>query len=245
MAFQPSAPDQLLAALTPLFGDPVRAVRIEAARRAVAVAARLDAASRGAFDRAIAEFEAVQRAGLDSPDAWMNLGNLKLERGDLAGAEEAYRAALRREPRFVPAFANLADVRREQRRDADAEAILRDGLRAVPNAAALREALGLALVRQGKKSAALAELAAARKAAPDEPRYAYLYALALHDADRRPEAIRVLAESAKRGGDRDVLLALAMYYSESGDEAGAVESLKALAAVNPDDPALAQLRARR
>jgi tetratricopeptide (TPR) repeat protein/formate-dependent nitrite reductase cytochrome c552 subunit len=238
-------PAQALNALAPLFGDPVRAVRIEAARRAVPLAARLDPAARGAFDKAISEFEAVQRRSLDSPEAWMNLGNLSMERGDLAGAEAAYRAALRREPRFVPAYANLADLRRAQRRDADAEAILRDGLQAAPDAAALHEALGFTLVRQGKKSAALAEFAAARKAAPGEARYAYLHALALHDAGRRPEAIRVLAESAKRGGDRDVLLALAMYRSEGGDEAGAGEALKALAAVNPDDPALAQLRAGR
>ena len=114
-----------------------------------------------------------------------------------------------------------------------------------PNAPALHEALGLALVRQGKKGAALAEFAAARKAAPAEARYAYLYALALHDAGRRAEAIRLLADAAKRSGDRDVLLALAMYRSEGGDEAGAREALKGLAAVNPDDPALAQMRAPR
>jgi hypothetical protein len=36
-----------------------------------------------------------------------------------------------------------------------------------------------------------------------------------------------------------------MMRSEDGDQAGAGEALQALAAVNPDDPALAQLRARR
>ena len=165
--------------------------------------------------------------------------------GNAAAAEAAYREALRRDPGFVPAYVNLADLKREQQRDAEAEAVLRSGLRAVPDAAALREALGLTLVRQGKKAAALAEFAGARKAAPAEPRYAYLHALALHDAGRRAEAIRLLADAAKRSGDRDVLLALAMYRSEGGDEAGAREALQTLAAVNPDDPALAQMRAPR
>ena len=100
-------------------------------------------------------------------------------------------------------------------------------------------------MRQGKKGAALAEFAAASKAAPTEARYAYLHALALHDAGRRAEAIRLLADAARRSGDRDVLLALATYRSEGGDEAGAREALKRLAAVNPDDPALAQMRAPR
>jgi len=187
----------------------------------------------------------VQKGNLDRPEAWMSLGNLHAVRGESVAAEAAYREVLKRDVRFVPAYVNLADVRREQRRDADAETVLREGLRAVPDAAALREALGLALVRQGKKGAALAEFAAASKAAPTEARYAYLHALALHDAGRRAEAIRVLADAAKRSGDRDVLLALAMYRSEGGDEAGASEALKRLAAVNPDDPALAQMRAPR
>jgi tetratricopeptide (TPR) repeat protein len=240
----PTAP-QLVGSIAPLLTDPVRAVRIEAARRVAPHVAQLDAASRPAFDRAVAEYEVVQKGNLDRPEAWMNLGNLHALRGDPAAAEAAYREALKRDVRFVPAYVNLADLRREQQRDADAEAILREGLRAVPNAPALREALGLALVRQGKKGAALAEFAAAWKSAPAEARHAYLYALALHDAGRRAEALRLLTDAARRSGDRDVLLALATYRSEGGDEAGAREALKGLASVNPDDPALAQMRAPR
>lgn len=74
---------------------------------------------------------------------------------------------------------------------------------------------------------------------PDSPRHAYVYAVALADAGRRPEAIRVLAESAKRRGDRDVLLALASFREQSGDQAGARQALQALADINPRDPALA------
>ncbi len=245
VALQAATAPQLVAAISPLLDDPLRAVRIEAARRVAPHAAQLDAASRPAFDRAIAEYEAVQKGNLDRPEAWMNLGNLHAMRGDPAAADAAFRGALKRDVRFVPAYVNLADLRREQQREADAESVLREGLRAAPNAPALHEALGLALVRQGKKGEALAEFAAASKSAPTEPRYAYLHALALHDAGRRAEAIRLLADAAKRTGDRDVLLALATYRSEGGDEAGAREALKGLAAVNPDDPALAQMRAPR
>jgi predicted Zn-dependent protease len=126
-----------------------------------------------------------------------------------------------------------------------AERVLRDGLRALGSpsatAAPLREALGLALVRQGRKPEALVEFAAAARVAPDQPRYAYLQALALDDAGRRPEAIKVLSEAARRSPDRDLLLTLAMFRSEGGDEAGAREALAAWYAVNPDDPALANL----
>jgi hypothetical protein len=51
--------------------------------------------------------------------------------------------------------------------------------------------------------------------------------------------MRLLEAAAQRRGDRDVLLALAAFTSETGDRAGAEKYLRALAAINPDDPALA------
>lgn len=241
-AWQPGSEERLVATLTPLLADPVRAIRIEAARRVAPQGVRLEPSARAAFERAIAEFESVQRENLDRPEAWTNLGNLYRDRGDAARAERAFRGALERDARFVPAWINLADLNRELQRDRDAEAVLREGLRAVPGAPALRHALGLTLVRLGSKSAALTELAAAHRAAASEPRYAYVYAAALQDVGRRAEALRVLSEAAGRGGDRDVLLALAVARNEAGDEAGAREALRALAAINPEDPALARLR---
>jgi len=196
-----------------------------------------------AFDTAIAGFESAQRENLDRPEAWLNLGNLAGWRGDAAGAEDAYRRALGRDARFVPAVINLADLYRATGREADAERVLRDGLQAAPGATALHEALGLALVRQGRKREALGELEAAHRAAPDEPRQAYVYALGLADAGQRAQAIRVLEDSTRRAGStRDVLLALAALRRDSGDAAGAAQALQELAAVNPDDPALATSR---
>jgi tetratricopeptide (TPR) repeat protein len=238
MALRAADASQLAARLAPLLDDPVRAVRIEAARRLAAIAAQLDPARKPAFERALAEYEAVQKTHLDRPESWLNLGNLAAARADAAAAETAYREALKREPRFVPAHVNLADLKREQQREAEAEAVLRAALKALPNAPALHEALGLSLVRQGRKAEALREFAAASKAAPSEPRYAYLHAVALHDAGRVAEALRMLADAAVKSGDRDVLLALATYRSQGGDESGAAAALRALAAVNPDDPAL-------
>ena len=68
---------------------------------------------------------------------------------------------------------------------------------------------------------------------------------ALADAGRRPEAVRALETAAKRRGDRDVLLALAAFKRDAGDRAGAELHLRALAAINPDDPALDGANLRR
>lgn len=232
------------ALLTPRLTDRVRAVRIEAARLLLPAAAQLDAAVRPAFDAAIAEYEASLRHDLSRPEARLNLGNLLLQRGDAGAAEASFKRALALDAGFVPARVNLADLYRSQGREGEADRMLREGLRTAPSAPALREALGLSLVRQGRKGAALPEFAAAARAAPATARYAYLHALALDDAGRRPEALRVLADAARRAPDRDLLLTLAQWRSEGGDEAGAREALSAWYAVNPDDPALAALQQR-
>jgi tetratricopeptide (TPR) repeat protein len=146
---------------------------------------------------------------------------------------------LRVDPLFAPIYVNLSDLYRATGREADAEAVLREGLRQLPSASALHEALGLALVRQGRKREALPVLAAAVKADPQQTRHAYVYALALDDAGRRRESIDVLSAAATRTGQRDVLLALAQMRRASGDMTGAAQALRRLAAINPDDPALA------
>jgi len=238
-------PAQRVALLAPLLDDSVRAVRIEAARVLAPAASSLSAPQRRSFDFAIAEFEATLAENADTPQALVNLGNLAADRGEAARAEDGYRRAIALDAGFVPAYVNLADLYRDTRRDAQAERTLRAGLRSAPTAAALHEALGLALVRRGSKREALAEFAAAAKAAPQESRYAFIYAVALVDAGRRPEAMRLLEAAAQRQANRDVLLALASYKEEAGDMAGAQTHLRALAAINPDDPALASAGVRR
>jgi tetratricopeptide (TPR) repeat protein len=244
-AMQSAPPEVAAAALAPLLEDRLRTVRIEAARVMAHAGAPPPPAAAAAFERALREYEATQRANVSTPQAWLNLGNLYVAQRAAERAEAAYREALKRDPQFVPAYVNLADLYRLSQRDAAGEALLRDGLRAMPAAPGLHEALGLALVRRGDKRAALEEFASAYRAAPAQSRLAYLYALALDDAGRRPEALRVLSASAQRGASRDVLLALASLRAQSGDTAGAAAALQALAAINPDDPTLAQYGARR
>jgi len=81
----------------------------------------------------------------------------------------------------VPAWANFADLRRLQGREAEAEATLRDGLKLTPDAAALHHALGLSLVRQQRKAEALRELERATELEPGNPRYKYVYDIAVQE----------------------------------------------------------------
>ena len=133
---------------------------------------------------------------------------------------------------------NLADLLRRQGRERDAEALLREGLQRLPQEAALHETLALGLIRQQRKADALALLIRAARLPSANGRTAYLHAALLADAGRRDEAIRTLEDATRTRGERDLLLALASYQRQAGQAAAAEASLRRLATINPDDPAL-------
>ena len=99
-------------------------------------------------------------------------------------------------------------------------------------------ALGLLRVRQNRLPEAVDLLRRAAAGRPESPRFAYVYAVALHDTGRPGEAITVLAAAhRRRPADRDTLAALATYVAERGDLKQALEYAERLAALDPDDPA--------
>ena len=167
-------------AVMPLLGDPVRTVRMQAARTLAMLAddAFESPESLATFRLAADEFIAAERFNADRPEHRTNLGGFLADRGKTVAAEEEYRAALRLDPRFVPAWANLADLMRLLGREAEAESILREGLGLSPQDATLHHALGLSLVRQQRGPEALRELKRATDLDPRNERFAYVYEVA-------------------------------------------------------------------
>ncbi len=223
---------------SPLLRDPVRAVRLEAASLLAGVPAeRLEASQRDALARALNEYVEAQRLNADRPDGRMNLGSLYARQRRPDQAEAQFRAAMRIEPQFVPAYVNLADLYREQSRDVDGEKVLREGLHQVRNNAELHHALGLVLVRQKRSPDALVELRKAAALAPDNARYAYVYAVGLHSSGNTAAAMGLLERALKRHpGNRDILLALASFSRDAGKTARAREYAARLLALAPQDP---------
>jgi predicted CXXCH cytochrome family protein len=192
-------PDARIAPAVPLLVDPVRIVRIEAAR--VLAPVRPEALSqnaRAAYERAAAELVDAQRANADRPESRTNLGTFFATRRRVADAETEFRAALALERTFVPAYVNLADLYRAEQREPDVRRVLEEGLKAVPDDAALHYALGLALVRARRSADALMHLERAAMRAPDNARFVYTYAVGLHSAGRPREAISVLEKGLQR-----------------------------------------------
>src|SRR5207249_1854785 len=87
---------------------------------------------------------------------------------------------------------------RAQGRDPDGERVLREALAREPGAADVHHALGLLLVRGGRRQDALVELGRAAELAPDVPRYAYAYALGLDATGERVKALGILADAQRR-----------------------------------------------
>jgi predicted CXXCH cytochrome family protein len=229
--------------VSPLLSDPVRGVRIRAASLLAAVpTASQPTRDRARFDLAAAEFMAAQRANAERPEARTTMGNFLAQRGLAVDAETEYKAALRLSPQYATAAINLADLYRQLGRDSEGENVLRSTLAALPREAATHHALGLTLTRLKRPDDALAELRKAAELEPDQPRYAYIYVVALHSSGRRDEAMTMLKNELKsHPGDREILQALVSFSRMAGDAKAALGYAEQLALVAPEDRSLAAL----
>src|SRR5262245_52512760 len=229
--------------LAPSLDDPVRAVRMEVA---VALAGaprdRLSAGQQAALARARDEYIAGEQFNADRPESHVNLALLYAAERNVPAAESELRAALDLDPRFVPAAVNLADLYRASRRDAEGDPVLRAPLAHDPRSASAHHALGLSLARRQLTAEALSELEAAARLAPESARYAYVYAVALHDTGRRSQAIEVLSRAQGRHPyDRETLGALAMYLRGAGRAPEARGYARRLAELEPSNAELQQV----
>jgi len=186
-------PPDRVTLLAPLLGDPRELVRTEAGRT-LAPAPRdgLNDVQRRQLDAALRTYRTHQRTNADQPSAHVNLGLLYAELQQASLAESAYRRAIAVGPWFVPAYVNLADLYRATGRDEESETVLLAALEQARDVAEVHHALGLLRVRQQRLDAALPSLETAATLAPENPRFAYVYGVALHSAGRTEDALDVL-----------------------------------------------------
>ena len=197
-SLESAPPAQRVQALAPLLRDPVRAVRTSAARVLSSVdPAAFDAATRPAFDAALAEYIATQEVALDMPGARLNLAVIYQNTGRPDRAEAEYLAALRIDPDFTPARANLAQFYSARARLPDAERVLAEGVQRVPTQGDLWYSLGLVQAEQGKLEAATASLARAAKLLPARARVHYNLGLALQQGGKTADAEHAFAQAWK------------------------------------------------
>jgi tetratricopeptide (TPR) repeat protein len=215
------APPQRVQLVGPLLADSTRTVRIAAARLLAGVKPSLMSLEQySAFQRASAEFIDAQRQNADRAESRANLGTFLAEIGDMANGETELKSAIRLDARFVPAYVNLADLYRGVGRDVDGERLLREGLTRTPGSAVLHYALGLVLTRLNRGDSALQEFDRAASLDPQNARFAYVHAVALHSAGKVDAAIAKLQSVLTlHPADGDVLNALVSFARARGDTA--------------------------
>jgi tetratricopeptide (TPR) repeat protein len=236
-------PALLLERVRPLLEDPVRLVRIAAAR-ALAGEPGTTLAAQGdeAYNRARAELFASFEANMDSPSAQLNRAVYLLNCGDTEGAVEAYERALFLDRDFLPTVFNLANLFSTIDRAEDARALLEDALTRHPQEGELHYSLGLLRAQLGDLEGAASSLREASKRLPGRPRVQYNFGLAAQQLGRIPEAEAALKRAAALAPeDPDFAYALSTFYLTAGRFDAALEWAEKLVELVPGVPGPAEL----
>jgi tetratricopeptide (TPR) repeat protein len=236
-------PQVRLQILVPLLKDDARLVRTDAARAlAGAAEAGLAGEERPAFETALAEYIEAQNFNAERPEAQANLGGLHRDRGRLDEATVALRKAIEIDPTFIAASISLADLVRTRGNESAAETILRESLTRNPGSGPLIHALALSLIRQKRTLEAMPLLAEAADKSPNEPRFSYVWAVALHDGGMPAKAIAVLKNAlARHPYNRDLLWVRTTYEIEANNLTTARESAELLSRLEPQNQEVRQL----
>jgi tetratricopeptide (TPR) repeat protein len=209
-------PTQRIERIGPLLYDPVRAVRIEAARSlAGAAGSAMNPTLQQPFETALAEYiRAMQRTG-DFASSRHNLGNLHADLGQTDRAIGHYRKAIDIDRLFYPAKVNLAMLYNTQGQKGPAETLLRDVVEEHPNLYEIKYSLGLLLAEKNDFDAAVIYLRDAAAGLPQRSRIHYNLSLLLKQLNRKPEAEIALRHALSvEATHQDYLYALAVLYIE-------------------------------
>ena len=234
-ALESVEPAQRLPIAFDLLSDPMMTVRLEAGRILAPVdRSAMDEVKRQAVEQGIEAYIAAQLTNADRAESHLNIALVKLQQGDADAAEQAYRDALRINPRFVQAYVNLADLYRASQQDDKAVELLQSALDNRVDHGVIHYALGLALVRQQKIPEAIEAFERAVEVTPEDPQFAYTLGIALNSTGQPDRALGVLATNHQRHpGDMNTLIALMTISRDHGRLDDALRYAETLLELNP------------
>jgi tetratricopeptide (TPR) repeat protein len=178
---------------------------------------------------------AIEVAKGDYPEAWLNLGLLEKNAGNLAAAERAYRKAIELRPGYNAAWFNLAKLQEAAGRPSQAEATYRRALAVDPRYASAWLALGQLRSELGRTGEAIHALTRASQLRPGYTAAELSLGVAYARAGRHEEAVqtyRSLLEQEPRYVSAWYNLALAQ--QALGRNAKARDALARALAVDPE-----------
>ncbi len=221
-----------------LLNDPVYLVRNEAGRMLAPVdTAQLDTVHQQAIEQGIDSYIESQLASAERAESHLNIALIHTRRAQPDPAEQAYRTALRINPRFAQAYVNLADLYRATDRDDQAVQLLQQAIDANVNHGVIHYSLGLALVRQQQIPDAIRAFQRAAELTPEDPQFGYTLGIALNSTGQPQRALQILTEHHQRHlTDQPTLYALMTISRDQKQWDAALQYANTLLSLNPDNP---------
>jgi tetratricopeptide (TPR) repeat protein len=209
-----SDPQRQTALLASMLYDPVKAVRIEAARRLTEIPSpQLDEKQNEVFRTTLLEYEQAMEYSGDFAFGRYNLANLytNLKKPELA--IENYKAALNIDGQFYPAKVNLAMLYNQMGQNDKTEKLLLEVVREHPELYEVQYSLGLLLAEEKKYAEAARYLQEAAEGMPERSRVHYNLGLLLDYLGRNVQAESALQSALElEPGNIEYLNAIAQYY---------------------------------
>ena len=232
------APEQVRH-LVPILYDPIKAVRIEAARGLAAIPEKaLNQGEQTRFEAVLEEYKQAMTYTADFAPSRHNLGNLYADLGQNDKAISNYLAAIRIDDQFYPAKVNLAMLYNRQGKNDAAEKLLREVVRQQPDMYEVQYSLGLLLAERKKYKDASLYLSTAARGMPNRARVSYNLGVLMDFLQKDMEAETALRQALAISPDNaEYLIALAQFYLKRGKYREAKPFAKRLSEVHPTNPA--------
>ena len=231
-----SDPKHQTGLLASMLYDPVKAVRIEAARRMAEMPdAPLDNNQKMVFRAALDEYQESMKYSADFAFGRYNLANLYVNLRQPQKAVENFRAAIKIDNLFYPAKVNLAMLYNQTGKNEEAEALLREVAASHPELHEVQYSLGLLLAEEQKYAEAANYLKQAARGMPDRARIHYNLGLLLQQLKQDSDAEASLLKAQELAPDNlDYLYALADFYIKRNKLKKAKSIAKEMVARHPN-----------
>ncbi len=224
----------------PMLKDPIKIVRMEAARILSAVpSGTMESTQKNLLNEVTEEYRQSLLFTSERAESQVILAQLYSQLGQLNKAERSFEKALIIQSQYVPTYVNYATFLQHQGKEDESYEILEKGLKQTQSAA-IYHSLGLWYVRnkqiEGASEKMLDFLRIAAKKEPDNARYQYVYAVAIGDKEPN-KAIEILLSSLnKHSGNLETLSALSSYYKTIKDEKNALKYYKKIETIRNYTP---------
>ncbi|MHC4943891.1 MAG: tetratricopeptide repeat protein [Planctomycetota bacterium] len=235
----PPIPDEMKIRLfAPMLYDPVKGVRIEAARQLVGPPSeRLESDIKQLHQTVLDEYVAAMEYSADFSFGRHNLGNLYDALGQREKAIQQYKAAIKIDSLSYPAMVNLAMIYNQLGNNEEARKLLIRVLELEPDLHETAYSLGLLLAEMNELEEAAVYLKRAAVGMPSYPRVHYNLGLLQQQLGRDAQAEDAMLKALElMPTNLEFLYALTDFYMKRGRKQEAKDMAEKMVKHHPDQP---------